>query len=61
MFESTELAIGGTERGVLDLHIVLERRGRQQFDPDVGSVKVDQGPLAGANLGGKATMSSDTW
>ena len=27
---------------------------------DSSSVKVDQGPLAGADLGGKATMSSDT-
>ena len=29
-------------------------------EADSSSVKVDQGPLAGADLGGKATMSSDT-
>ena len=41
---------------------ILVRAGAITVNPkaDSGTVKVDQGPLAGANLGGKATMSSDT-
>ena len=41
---------------------ILIRAGAITVNPkaDSGTVKVDQGPLAGANLGGKATMSSDT-
>lgn len=41
---------------------ILVRAGAITVNPkaDSGSVKVDQGPLAGTNLGGKATMSSDT-
>ena len=41
---------------------ILVRAGAITLNPkaDSGSVKVDQGPLAGTNLGGKATMSSDT-
>ncbi len=41
---------------------ILIRAGAITVNPkaDSSSVKVDQGPLAGANLGGKATMSSDT-
>ena len=41
---------------------ILVRAGAITVNPeaDSGKVKVDQGPLAGTNLGGKATMSSDT-
>jgi outer membrane protein len=41
---------------------ILIRAGAITVNPkaDSGSVKVDQGPLAGANLGGKATLSSNT-
>ena len=41
---------------------ILIRAGAITVNPkaDSSTVKVDQGPLAGANLGGKATMSSDT-
>ena len=41
---------------------ILLRAGAITVNPeaDSSSVKVDQGPLAGADLGGKATMSSDT-
>ncbi|MFJ2289204.1 OmpW family protein [Pseudomonas iridis] len=41
---------------------ILIRAGAITVNPkaDSSSVKVDQGPLSGANLGGKATMSSDT-
>jgi len=41
---------------------ILIRAGAITVNPkaDSGHVKVDQGPLAGTNLGGKATMSSDT-
>lgn len=41
---------------------ILVRAGAITVNPkaDSGSVKVDRGPVAGANLGGKATMSSDT-
>ncbi|CAG8869913.1 Outer membrane protein W [Pseudomonas fluorescens] len=41
---------------------ILIRAGAITVNPeaDSSSVKVDQGPLAGADLGGKATMSSDT-
>ncbi len=41
---------------------ILVRAGAITVNPntDSGSVKVDQGPLSGANLGGKATLSSDT-
>ena len=41
---------------------ILVRAGAITVNPkaDSGHVKVDQGPLAGTNLGGKATMSSDT-
>ena len=41
---------------------IIVRAGAITVNPkaDSGSVKVDQGPLAGTNLGGKATMSSDT-
>ena len=41
---------------------ILVRAGAITVNPntDSGSVKVDQGPSAGDNLGGKATMSSDT-
>lgn len=41
---------------------ILVRAGAITVNPkaDSGSVKVDQGPLAGTNLGGKATMGSDT-
>lgn len=41
---------------------ILVRAGAITVNPkaDSGSVKVDQGPLAGTNLGGKATMDSDT-
>lgn len=41
---------------------IILRAGAITVNPkaDSSSVKVDQGPLAGANLGGKATMSSDT-
>lgn len=41
---------------------ILVRAGAITVNPkaDSGSVKVDRGPLAGTNLGGKATMSSDT-
>ncbi|MBN0979552.1 MULTISPECIES: OmpW family outer membrane protein [Pseudomonas] len=41
---------------------ILVRAGAITVNPkaDSGSVKVDQGPLAGKDLGGKATMSSDT-
>lgn len=41
---------------------ILVRAGAITVNPDAdsGSVKVDQGPLAGTNLGGKATLSSDT-
>jgi outer membrane protein len=41
---------------------IIVRAGAITVNPkaDSSSVKVDQGPLAGANLGGKATMSSDT-
>ena len=40
---------------------ILVRAGAITVNPkaDSGHVKVDQGPLAGANLGGKATMSSE--
>ncbi|MBV6824048.1 OmpW family protein [Pseudomonas sp. PD9R] len=41
---------------------IILRAGAITVNPkaDSSSVKVDQGPLAGADLGGKATMSSDT-
>ena len=41
---------------------ILIRAGAITVNPKANSsdVKVDSGPLAGANLGGKATMSSDT-
>ena len=41
---------------------ILVRAGAITVNPkaDSGSVKVDQGPLAGTNLGGKETMDSDT-
>ena len=41
---------------------ILIRAGAITVNPkaDSSSVKVDQGPLAGTNLGGKATMDSDT-
>ena len=41
---------------------ILIRAGAITVNPeaDSSSVKVDQGPLAGADLGGKATLSSDT-
>ncbi|SDN98203.1 outer membrane protein [Pseudomonas arsenicoxydans] len=41
---------------------IIVRAGAITVNPeaDSSSVKVDQGPLAGTNLGGKATMSSDT-
>jgi outer membrane protein len=41
---------------------ILVRAGAITVNPkaDSSSVKVDQGPLNGADLGGKATMSSDT-
>ena len=41
---------------------ILIRAGAITVNPkaDSSSVKVDQGPLSGTNLGGKATMSSDT-
>ncbi|MCX2897553.1 OmpW/AlkL family protein [Pseudomonas mandelii] len=41
---------------------IIVRAGAITVNPkaDSSSVKVDQGPLAGADLGGKATMSSDT-
>lgn len=41
---------------------ILVRAGAITVNPkaDSSSVKVDQGPLSGTNLGGKATMSSDT-
>ncbi|CAI8829998.1 Outer membrane protein W [Pseudomonas sp. IT-P74] len=41
---------------------ILLRAGAITVNPqaDSSSVKVDQGPLAGADLGGKATLSSDT-
>jgi len=41
---------------------ILVRAGAITVNPntDSGNVKVDQGPLSGANLGGKATLSSNT-
>ena len=41
---------------------IILRAGAITTNPtaDSSSVKVDQGPLSGADLGGKATMSSDT-
>ncbi|AMB84002.1 hypothetical protein AWM79_01230 [Pseudomonas agarici] len=41
---------------------IIVRAGAITINPsaDSSSVKVDRGPLAGANLGGKATMGSDT-
>jgi len=41
---------------------IILRAGAITVNPeaDSSSVKVDQGPLKGADLGGKATMSSDT-
>lgn len=41
---------------------ILVRAGAITVNPkaDSGSVKVDRGPVAGANLNGKATMGSDT-
>ncbi|MGJ7515507.1 OmpW/AlkL family protein [Pseudomonas baetica] len=41
---------------------ILLRAGAITVDPntDSSTVKVDQGPLSGADLGGKATLSSDT-
>ncbi|BFT59820.1 OmpW family outer membrane protein [Pseudomonas moorei] len=41
---------------------IILRAGAITVNPkdDSSSVKVDQGPLAGTNLGGKATMNSDT-
>ncbi len=41
---------------------ILVRAGAITVNPkdDSGDVKVDQGPLTGQNLGGKATLSSDT-
>ncbi|MGZ0786654.1 outer membrane protein OmpW [Pseudomonas sp. TKO26] len=41
---------------------ILVRAGAITVNPkaDSGSVKVDRGPAAGTNLGGKATMGSDT-
>ncbi|VVM79701.1 Outer membrane protein W [Pseudomonas fluorescens] len=41
---------------------IIVRAGAITVNPkaDSSSVKVDQGPLKGADLGGKATMSSDT-
>ena len=41
---------------------IILRAGAITVNPkdDSSSVKVDQGPLAGTNLGGKATLNSDT-
>lgn len=41
---------------------IIARAGAITVNPkaDSSDVKVDQGPLAGTNLGGKATMSNDT-
>ena len=41
---------------------IIVRAGAITVNPDADSstVKVDRGPLAGTDLGGKATMSSDT-
>jgi outer membrane protein len=41
---------------------IILRAGAITVNPEADSstVKVDQGPLSGADLGGKATMSSDT-
>ncbi|AFY22030.1 OmpW family outer membrane protein [Pseudomonas sp. UW4] len=56
------LALAAPLANAFEAGDILIRAGAITVNPeaDSSSVKVDQGPLAGADLGGKATMSSDT-
>ncbi|CAI9000495.1 MULTISPECIES: OmpW/AlkL family protein [Pseudomonas] len=56
------LALAAPLANAFEAGDILLRAGAITVNPeaDSSSVKVDQGPLAGADLGGKATMSSDT-
>lgn len=57
MLEGTELAVGGAEGSVLELHVMLERGGRQQLDTEVVGDHVGevQAQLGVAAHGGLAT------
>ncbi|MNQ65858.1 MULTISPECIES: OmpW family protein [unclassified Pseudomonas] len=56
------LALAAPLANAFEAGDILLRAGAITVNPeaDSSSVKVDQGPLAGADLGGKATLSSDT-
>jgi outer membrane protein len=56
------LALAAPLANAFEAGDILIRVGAITVNPeaDSSSVKVDQGPLAGADLGGKATLSSDT-
>lgn len=56
------LALAAPIANAHDAGDIIVRAGAITVNPKANSsdVKVDSGPLAGANLGGKATMSSDT-
>ncbi|MDF9903606.1 UNVERIFIED_ORG: outer membrane protein W [Pseudomonas reinekei] len=56
------LALAAPLANAFEAGDIILRAGAITVNPeaDSSSVKVDQGPLAGADLGGKATMSSDT-
>ncbi|MBV7491604.1 OmpW family protein [Pseudomonas sp. PDM30] len=56
------LALAAPLANAFEAGDILLRAGAITVNPeaDSSSVKVDQGPLADADLGGKATMSSDT-
>jgi len=56
------LALAAPLANAFEAGDIILRAGAITVDPeaDSSSVKVDQGPLAGADLGGKATLSSDT-
>jgi outer membrane protein len=56
------LALAAPLANAFEAGDILIRAGAITVNPeaDSSSVKVDQGPLAGADLGGKATLSSDT-
>ncbi|MBK5508799.1 MULTISPECIES: OmpW/AlkL family protein [unclassified Pseudomonas] len=56
------LALAAPLAHAFDAGDIIVRAGAITVNPKASSssVKVDQGPLAGTNLGGKATMDSDT-
>lgn len=56
------LALAAPLAHAFDAGDIIVRAGAIKVNPKASSssVKVDQGPLAGTNLGGKATMDNDT-